>query len=291
MADVLGEHLDHIHEVNWIETEQVIDKPYEMVFWYWEEFWEATRSSKGSGRIRELLRDFLEYISNLNPQGVKLAESISTITKVCVSDLWQLFRPGTWVVSKPYLDEPQFFRVRECYHRDTYPDKEAEKYQRSFVVLAWTFGWTGTEIRQEHYEFFIGYEHSEDEKKITDLPCYPVTHHRDDEGHHESQNIEALEKYVGERGKLFCKFCTESSKPKHHRYQGDLLYYQPERSERMDLEQLEVSDHVHLYGLVIDECFNSGQAVKKGLKRERCDGRTLKTFLLLRNFRWKKRIS
>ncbi|KAL8790408.1 MAG: hypothetical protein Q9195_006364 [Heterodermia aff. obscurata] len=198
MADILSKHLNHIQELNWIVTEQVIDKPYEMVFWYWEELWEATRSSKSSERNRELLRDFLEYISNLDPQGAKLAESVSTVTKVCVSDLWQLFRPGTWVLSRPYLDDPQFFRVKEIYYRDWYKDKELENYQRSFVVLVWSFGWTGTELRQEYYEFSIGYEQSEDEKKITDLPCYPVTHHRDDEEQYGSQAVEVLEKQVND---------------------------------------------------------------------------------------------
>ena len=173
MADVLNEHLDHIQEVNWVATERVIDKPYEMVLWYWEELWAATRSSKGSERGRELLHKFLEQISILDPRGVKLTESISAITKVCVKDLWRLFRPGTWVLSKHYLDEPQIFRVREnyhrenhhkeSYHRDNYyrgnsKDSDVENSQRSFIVLAWTFGWRGTELVQEHYEFFTRYE-------------------------------------------------------------------------------------------------------------------------------------
>ena len=269
IAEVLNEYLDHIQESNWAVTEAVIDKPYEMVLWYWEELWEATRSSKANERSRELLRDFLEYISNLDPQGVKLAESISTVTKVGVNDLWQLFRPGTWVLSKPYLDEPQFFRVRDSYHRETCKDKEVENNQRFFVVLAWTFGWTGTELRQEHYEFFIGYEHSEDEKTITDLPCYPVAHHRDNKDHGGRQSIEALEKYVGERGKLFCKFCEESSKPKHQRYQGDLLYYQTERADRIEFELWGVSDPVDLYKSAVHECINRENPEKESLRSER----------------------
>ena len=277
IADVLNKYLDHTQEINWVLTEPVIDKPYEMVLWHWVELWEATGSTgstRGSERSRELLRDFLEHISNLDPQGVKLAESIAIVTKIIVNSLWQLFRPGTWVVSKPYLDEPQYFRVRDTYHRDTCKDIEGENYQRSFVVLAWTLGSTGTELRQEHYEFFIGYEYSRDEKTITDLPCYPVAHHRDNKDHHRSQSVEALETQVGERGKLFWKFCKGFSKPKHHRYEGDLLYYQNERAERMDLEFLEVSDLVHFSKRVNHECLNRGHPAKKGLKSERCEDRT-----------------
>ena len=37
---------------------------------------------------------------------MKLARSVSSMTKVFVKDLWCLLRPGALGVSKPYLDEP-----------------------------------------------------------------------------------------------------------------------------------------------------------------------------------------
>ena len=258
VADILSEHLDHIQEVNWAVTEPVIDKPYEMVFWYWEELWEATRSSKGSERGRELLSNFLENISNLDPRGVKLTQSISVITKVRVKDLWRLFRPGTWVLSKHYLDEPQIFRVRDTYHRDNHQrdnyrrdnyqrdnkkDSGIENNQRSFVVLAWALGWRGTELVQEHYEFFVGYEHSDDEKTITDLPCYPIKYHRDDEGHHGNQIVAALNQQLVERGQLFRKLCRRSLNAKHQDYQGELLYYEFGRFDQQFVGSWEVSVH------------------------------------------------
>lgn len=283
MADVLSEHLDHIQEVNWLVTEPVIDKPYEMVFWYWEELWEATRSSKGSERGRELLGSFLEQVSNLDPRGVKLTQSISVITKVCVKDLWRLFRPGTWVLSKHYLDEPQIFRVRNNYHRDNHhrdnyrrdnhhrdnnKHSEIENNQLSFVVLAWAFGWRGTELVQEHYEFFVGYEQSDDEKIITDLPCYPIKYHRDDEGHHGSQTVAALNQQLVKRGQLFRKLCKRSLNAKHQDYQGELLYYELGRFEQHVIGPWEVSVHAFCEKIGFHECYIRRQPFKKGLKSD-----------------------
>ena len=257
-----------------------------MVLWYWEELWEATRSSKGSEGDRELLRGFLEYISNLEPQGVKLAETISTATKVCVNDLWQLFRPGTWVLSKSYLDEPQVFRVKDIYHREnkenfrSYYNRNGgmEQYKFSFVVLAWAFGWRGTELVQEHYEFLMGYENSTDEKIITDLPCYPIEYHKDGEGHHGSPIVAALEQQLVERGQLFEKLCEKSLNTKHQNYHGELLYYDLGRYEYVPRESWDVSHHAYRCKFIFHECYVRKQCLKLCLKSEQYEIQMVRGF-------------
>ena len=64
------------------------------------------------------------------------------MARILVKDLWCLFRPGALVVSKPYLDEPQLFRVSGC-------ECKEGKDEKTFVPVAWAFSWTGTELIQE----------------------------------------------------------------------------------------------------------------------------------------------
>ena len=61
---------------------------------------------------------------------MKRARSISSMTRVLVKDLWCLFRPGALVVSKPYLDELQLFRVSDC-------ECKEGKDEKTFVLVAW----------------------------------------------------------------------------------------------------------------------------------------------------------
>ena len=90
------------------------------------------------------------------------------MTRVLVKDLWCLFRLGALVVSKPYLNEPQLFRFSDC-------ECKEEKDEKTFVLIAWAFSWTGTELIQQYYNSTTGeYKKTNKEMTITDLPCYPI---------------------------------------------------------------------------------------------------------------------
>ncbi|KAL8908079.1 MAG: hypothetical protein Q9171_005597 [Xanthocarpia ochracea] len=214
MHKAYGKHLEHCQIKNWLEQEQTICQPFFNELWYWNELCDAAKSDCGSKQGREDLQLLLDHLLDIEPDGIKLAKSTISLTRVSAKDLWILFRPGTEVVSKPYLDEPQLFRVQSLVSRNDTP----------FVVGAWTLGWTGTELIRECYEFTVRRYEKDDEKlTITELDCYPVIYYTSGDG---TRGRKALEAEMGltERGRVFRNLCRESKNGRYHAYVGELLY-------------------------------------------------------------------
>ena len=216
MYDVMGNLLEHYQYRNWVAQEQTIDEAVNEL-WYWNELSGAARSSSGSKQGREDLQLLLDHLSDLQLEDVKLVKSIGSVTKIFAKDLWCLFRPGTLVIAKPYQDEPQLFRVHNCEFKDGVDEKV-------FVVIAWAFSWTGTELIQEYYKFIVQ-EYSKDNKEITitDLPCYPLQYYKNSEGAYGPEAVEGLKSKLLTRGRAFHGLCRESVYGRQHTYDGELL--------------------------------------------------------------------
>ncbi|KAI4104300.1 MAG: hypothetical protein LQ339_003919 [Xanthoria mediterranea] len=213
MYEVYGKLLEHEQLRGWVEQEQTISQPFEYELWYWNELSDAAKSSCGSEQGRQDLQLLLDHLLDIEPDRIKVAKSTASLTRVSTKDLWLLFRPGTDVIAKPYLNEPQLFRVEICHYKET-----------SFIVHTWALDWTGTELKRECYEFILHWHEKDDEKlTITELNCYPVRYYTSGNG---DRGLKALEAEVGltERGRKFRKLCRESQSGTHHDYDGELLY-------------------------------------------------------------------
>ena len=211
MYEVYGKLLEHEQLRGWVEQEQTISQPFEYELWYWNELTDAAKSSCGSEQGRQDLQLLLDHLLDIEPDRIKVAKCTASLTRVSTKDLWLLFRPGTEVIAKPYLNEPQLFRVEDCQYKET-----------SFVVHTWALDWTGTELKRECYDFTLCRDEKDDEKlTITELICYPVRYYTSGNG---DRGLKALEAEVGltERGRQFRKLCRESQR--HHDYVGELLY-------------------------------------------------------------------
>ncbi len=213
MYEVYGKLLEHEQLRGWVEQEQTISQPFEFELWYWNELTDAAKSSCGSEQGRQDLQLLLDHLLDIEPDRIKVAKSIASLTKVSTKDLWLLFRPGTEVIAKPYLNEPQLFRVEDIHLKEV-----------SFIIHTWALDWTGTELKRECYRFKLSRHEKDDEKlTITELNCYPVRYYTSGNG---DRGLKALEAEVGltERGRKFRKLCQESQSRKHHDYVGELLY-------------------------------------------------------------------
>ncbi|KAL8949006.1 MAG: hypothetical protein Q9222_004846 [Ikaeria aurantiellina] len=196
MYNVLRKHFEHDQNRNWLQQEQTINPPAHVELWYWSELSGAAKSNQGTEQGRQDLQILLDHLSDMMPEDVKLVKSISTMSRICTKDLWCLFRPGTLVVAKPFQDEPQLFRVHDSHFRGWSEDK-------AFVIEAWAFSWTGSELVQEYYTFEIReWVRDNEEMLIVDLPCYPLGYYRDSNGNYGSEAIEGLE------AELFKRDCT-----------------------------------------------------------------------------------
>ncbi|KAI4256793.1 MAG: hypothetical protein L6R42_006015, partial [Xanthoria sp. 1 TBL-2021] len=216
MHEAYGKHLEHYQIRNWLEQEQTISQPFVNELYYWNELSDAAKSNCGSEQGRQDLQLLLDHLLDKEPDRIKLAKSIASLNRISPKDLWLLFRPGTEVISKPYLNEPQLFRVEDCH----YVDRE----DPTFVVETWALGWTGTELIRECYKFTLRWYEKDDEKMtITELECYPVRYYTSGDGARGSKALEA-EMDLTERGRVFRRLCKESRNGRHHAYVGELLY-------------------------------------------------------------------
>ena len=217
MYSVMGKLLEHYQYRDWVAQEQTIDEPVANELWYWNELSAAAKPPGGSDQGREDLQLLLDHLSNIDVDGVKLVKSIASMTKIFAKDLWCLYRPGTLVISKPFQDEPQLFRVHDCSFKE-------DGDRKTFVVVAWAFSWTGAELVQEYYSFTVGdYSKIYEELTITDLPCYPLQHYKNSDGAYGSDAVEALKTELLRRGRVFRELCRESVHGRQHTYDGDLL--------------------------------------------------------------------
>ncbi|KAL8846050.1 MAG: hypothetical protein Q9221_008831, partial [Calogaya cf. arnoldii] len=214
MHKVYGKHLEHYQTRNWLEQEQTICQPFTNELWYWNELCDAAKSNYESEQGRQDLQLLLDHLLDIEPDRIKFATSTASLNRVSPKELWLLFRPGTEVISKPYMDEPQLFRVQDCHYNES----------NDFVVETWALDWTGTELIRECYDFTLSWYEKDDEKlAITELDCYPVKYYTSSDGARGRKALEA-EKHLIRRGKLFRNICRESKMGRHHAYVGELLY-------------------------------------------------------------------
>ena len=214
IGDVLSKQFEHDEMKDWRTKEQTFD---ESLLRYWDELSEATKSYKPDEQGGKDLQLLLKHVRLLKFGRVELMESIHTITKILPDDLHYLFRPGDLVVSKPYLEELQLFRISDAnwLNKGGYED---------FEVVAWAFDWTGTELTQKYYTFSIRPEKRDNkELDIVDLPCYPIRYHKNSQGISGDRLIKTVSNDLSTRGEAFRKICRESVQGKQYTYDGELL--------------------------------------------------------------------
>ena len=238
MYTVMGKQLEHRQIRDWEEHEQTIDQPMRNEIWYWNELSREAESNRGSEQGRQDLQLLLNHLADIEPGSVKLIKTNSSATRVMVRDLWCLFRPGTLVVSKPYQDEPQLFKVHEHQYKET-------RDANIFAVVAWAFSWTGTELIQEYYSIEIRRYKTADEELIinTDLPCYPLSYYRNSSGTYGSETVEALKSDLLARGRVYRGLCRASTHGNRHTYDGEFLTYLT-RSEMYEYLEVSRADYV-----------------------------------------------
>ncbi len=240
VQDVIGNHLEHDRRSDWATKEQTMEIPFCSEIRCLNELSETTRSCRGSEKGRNDLKLLLKHLQYLRPDVVKLVESIHNVSKVLPNDLWYLFRPGDLVVSKPYLDEPQLFRISDCRWINL------EKHE-VFEVVAWAFDWTGAQLTPHYYTFRHSTPKKSGEREekidILDLPCYPIRYYKNNEGLSGDEVLKALCTELIARGQEFRNLCRESVNGKQYTYDGELLYVpQPSRLRNDPLLHMIVSN-------------------------------------------------
>ncbi|KIW33385.1 uncharacterized protein PV07_00240 [Cladophialophora immunda] len=186
--------------------------PFAPVVHYWKELSETSRRNDDSESprvqaARKDLNNLLECISTCTEleSYFKTRDSNLESHTVTYQTIWTLFRPGTLVVARPFMNLPQVFEVKAS------PDPWED---RRLTIECWGYDWNGKEIVRVTFEFPI--EKFRGTKEISSLFCYPLEFYRDEKGNFD----ESLRAELVQRGKWFLELCQTTGARQMFEYDG-----------------------------------------------------------------------
>lgn len=139
--------------------------------------------------------------------------------------LWTLYRPGTFVYAKSYLDEWQMFEVINCSRISTdsgsFESREPAKFNNNkFLVTAAAFDWDGSKFYVFEYDFWIRRDAKKDDLPIHAREVFPCKYYRTETGEHDDKQ---LSEDLIQRGRKFWRFCNIESDDIQCTYGGSVL--------------------------------------------------------------------
>ncbi|EXJ63456.1 uncharacterized protein A1O5_11505 [Cladophialophora psammophila CBS 110553] len=189
--------------------------PFAPVVHYWKELSRASREtdvkdSLGIKAARRDLSNLLECISTCTEleSYFKTRESNLESHTITYQTIWTLFRPGTLVVARPFMNLPQVFEVK------TSPDPWED---RRLNIECWGYDWNGKEIVRVTFEFPL--ERFRGTKEISSLFCYPLEFYRDENGNFD----QSLRNELVKRGQWFLELCKTTGAKQMFEYDGQAL--------------------------------------------------------------------
>ena len=122
--------------------------------------------------------------------------------------IWTLYKPGTRVYARSFLNEYEMFEVQQSAYADD---------NRVFKIFCAAFDWDGTHFTRRTYAFRI--KKFDGSQSVANFACFPVEYYQNEAG--ESGDRE-LRKRLIERGRKFCKLCIEEDV--QYDYEGPVMH-------------------------------------------------------------------
>lgn len=150
---------------------------------------------------------------------------------VTFGTLWTLFKPGTKVLAKPFMDQWQMFEVQTnwCYvipsEQEVSDGSVGFDQFRFFHLFCAGFDWDGRHFKRYTYRFT--FEKFEGRGLINGLQCFPVKYWSADNSR--GMDFATLEEQLISRGEKFAKLCTATKEDYLCKYGGFLLHGLPPR--------------------------------------------------------------
>jgi hypothetical protein len=178
--------------------------PFTPIVHNWDELLSVSKDTSRdkddeAKQAREDLGKLLEYVASSSELEAyfKTRESNLRSETTTYDTMWTLFRPGTFVVAKPYLNLPQVFEIKAP------PDPFKEPGEdRTLRVECWCYDWNGKDFIKATFSFAI--EKFRGTKEISSLFCCPLKYYKDEKGTSDKCLRESLVKR-GERFRELCK--------------------------------------------------------------------------------------
>ena len=212
----------------------LIKSPFVDFIWFWDELENACQPMDTDPAEESLARGDLKQVmalirkSAIEPyfkmREASLAEGSSAT--IPYEYLWTIYRPGTMVYAKSYLDEWQMFEVINCARPiiglgDNDSKNPAKFTGRRFLVTGAAFDWDGSRFYVYEYDFYIKRDNKKGEvpMQIQALEIFPTTYYRNDT----ESDDRKLRADLVQRGRKFWQFCNIESDDIQCNYEGAVL--------------------------------------------------------------------
>lgn len=206
--------------------------PFVDFIWFWGELELECQPVESDSSDEVVAREDLKQVMSLIRKSAiepyfKVRDSFvaeNSIPGIPYEYLWTIYRPGTMVYAKSYLDDWQMFEVTYCsrpvYEHDTSDSKDPAKFTGArFRVTAAAFDWNGSKFFVYEYDFYT-YKKEVKNNAIHAQKVFPTTYYRTDTGERDDRKLRAD---LIQRGRKFVKFCDIERDDLQCNYDGKVL--------------------------------------------------------------------
>jgi hypothetical protein len=229
MCTLLRNLLPHFPDHIFDDADPKFSSPFEVFIHNWDLLKTAVAKEVEEPLEKQDLENLkaLMNIMSTNSGDTKLEayfktrEANTAAGKITYDNVWTLFPPGELVMSKPYLDQEQFFLVQGNYLLG-WPITESKrrKVPPAWIVVCWAYDWDGSSFERKGFEFKI--EKFSGARSINTLNLFPVSFYKDPKV--EGGSWEAsLKKKLMDRGRRFREICIAKRGSRMFEYDGIAL--------------------------------------------------------------------
>lgn len=253
---LLRDTMTHVERESFETASIGFDSPFSDIVYNWSALEKASKpQTTDENELRDARSDLKLLLDNVRisePRKLKVyfkdRDSHFRAKTITFGTLWTLFKPGTKVLARPFMDEWQMFEVQTNWSYRNPPEMEEPDdgagfdQFRSFNLFCAGFDWDGKHFRRYTYGF--KFEKFEGRRLISELKCFPIEYWS--AGNSRVELSELKEELI-ERGKKFSRLCTAKKESYLCDYAGSLLYGLPprvnsqSRSSRKDLDVANIS--------------------------------------------------
>jgi hypothetical protein len=207
--------------MKWGWSENVVScvAPYIPLIHSWEEAKKECKHIEGESaddaNARDDLRELMRIISTTSVYApldayFKHRDTFLEEKTISHSALWTLYPPGTLIIARPFLEEPQVFTVLSS---DGFMI-EGE----TFELTCFSFDWDGVAFCRVPFEMTIPYW-GQDRRSVVELPFYPLDYYTEP-GHDAADAVTRLKHKLMKRGEKFREYCLAKKGKQMFKYEG-----------------------------------------------------------------------
>ncbi|KAL9082277.1 MAG: hypothetical protein Q9165_008922, partial [Trypethelium subeluteriae] len=193
-----------------------IGAPFDPFVWNWDRYVEACEHKSDDTpalkEARQDLKNLMQLIASSKDLETyfRSRDVLRSSKKIRFDYLWTLFGHGAKVYARSYMNDLQMFEVTSC--------RVLSSAGKRFRICGSAFDWDGSKFSTYSYDFYI--KEFAGEKPISSLEVFPTEFFCNNDGNYDDSQ---LRQRLVERGRKYCKLCTEEPANLQCGYQGTAI--------------------------------------------------------------------